>query len=202
MISRLTEADFNAAADTLHLPLAVLQAVAEVESKGQGFLPDGRPVMLFERHIFWRQLKQHGLDAAALASAYPGVIGLTPGGYQGGIIEYERLAMAQQIHEAAAYESASWGAFQVMGFHWKALGYASVEDFVRCMQHSERDHLDAFVRYLNYQPALIKALQHQQWADFARGYNGPSFARHAYDIKLAQAWTSYAQGTALAERTA
>ncbi len=199
MISWLTEADFNAAADTLHLPLAVLQAVAEVESRGQGFLPDGRPVVLFERHIFYRQLHQHGLDAAALTASYPDLICLTPGGYQGGIAEYQRLALAQQIHEAAAYESASWGAFQVMGFHWQALGYASVEDFVKCMQRSERDHLDAFVRYLQHQPALIQALQHQQWADFARGYNGPSFARHAYDIKLAQAWGKHA---ALAQRTA
>ncbi|WP_328515044.1 N-acetylmuramidase domain-containing protein [Ralstonia pseudosolanacearum] len=34
-----------------------MRAVNEVESRGSGFLPDGRPVILFERHVMYRQLQ-------------------------------------------------------------------------------------------------------------------------------------------------
>ncbi len=191
MMSGLTEADFQQAATTLNVPLAIVQAVAEVESQGQGFLPDGRPVILFERHIFYKRLKQYGLDIAQLTQDCPHIVNVSPGGYQGGVMEYERLAMAQQIHETAAYEAASWGIFQIMGLHWQALGYASIDGFVQCMQRSAREQLMAFIRYLKHQPTLIHALQTQQWALFARGYNGIDYARHAYDLKLAQAWNKY-----------
>ncbi len=188
----LTDADYQRAAFNLHLPLAVVRAVAEVESQGQGFLADGRPVILFERHCFYKQLKQYGLDVAQCAQDYSHIVNASPGGYQGGVMEYERLAMAQQIHEAAAYEATSWGIFQIMGWHWRALGYASIDSFVQCMHRSASDQLMAFIRYLKSQPTLIKALQTQQWAQFAKGYNGLDYARHAYDIKLAQAWEKYA----------
>ena len=49
----LRESDLIAAADRLDVPLASIKAVNEVESSGRGFLADGRPVILFERHVFW-----------------------------------------------------------------------------------------------------------------------------------------------------
>lgn len=192
-MTSLTLTDYQAAAIQLNLPVAVIQAVAEVESQSKGFLVDGRPVILFERHIFYKRLKQYGFNVAELAHDYPHLVNLSPGGYQAGNVEYERLAMAQQIHETSAYEATGWGAFQIMGWHWQALGYASLNDFIVQMQRSAHDQLDAFVRYLNYQPALINALQTQQWADFAKGYNGIGYARYGYDHKLAQAWAKYAR---------
>lgn len=196
MITRLTKADFTQAAAILNVPLAVVQAVAEVESQGQSFLADGKAVILFERHIFYKQLKQYRLDVVQLAQDYPQLVNVSPGGYQGGKGEYERLNAAQQIHEVAAYNATSWGAFQVMGLHWQALGYTSIHDFVERMQRNEQEQLDAFIRYVKYRPALIHALQTQQWAQFAKGYNGTGYVRHAYDLKLAQAWTKYARMTA------
>ncbi len=196
MIARLTQADFTQAATALNVPLAAMQAVAEVESRGHSFLDDGRAVILFERHIFYKQLKQYRLDVTQLVQDYPQLVNVSPGGYQGRQAEYERLKIAQQIHEAAAYKATSWGAFQVMGLHWQALGYTSIHDFVERMQRSEQDQLEAFIRYLKQWPALIHALQTQQWAQFAQGYNGTDYRRHAYDIRLARAWTKYARMTA------
>ncbi|WP_262919099.1 N-acetylmuramidase family protein [Niabella hibiscisoli] len=48
----LTEKDFQDAARQLNCEVAAIKAVAEVESKGDGFLPTGEPKILFERHIF------------------------------------------------------------------------------------------------------------------------------------------------------
>jgi hypothetical protein len=75
-----------------------------------------------------------------------------------------------------------------MGYHWQALGYAGIADFVTRMQRNEGEQLDAFVRFLQADPALLKALKARKWADFARLYNGPAYADHAYDAKLAAAY--------------
>lgn len=200
----LKDADLVAAADKLGVPLACVRAVNEVESRGQGFLmPDSRPVILFERHVFWKRLKQHGIDPAALSPGQfsPNVLSQTPGGYQGGAAEYVRLETAKQIHMLAAYESASWGAFQIMSYHWKALGYESVLDFIARMQRDEAEHLDAFVRFILADSDLLAALKGRRWAKFAELYNGPAYKRNLYDAKLAAAYAKYA-GAEKAEKAA
>ena len=45
------------ACDTLRVPAAELWAVLSVETRGCGFLPDRRPLILFERHYFSRLTK-------------------------------------------------------------------------------------------------------------------------------------------------
>ena len=181
-----------AAAAQLGLPISTVRAVNEVESSGLGFLPDGRPKILFERHVFWKRLKAHGIDPAPIAAKYPHLVSQTPGGYKGGTAEYMRLASAELIHPEAAKESCSWGAFQIMGYHWQAMQYESLADFVNCMETGEADHLDAFVRYLlHVDPALVAALKARKWAAFAKGYNGPGYAANLYDVKLDRAAARY-----------
>ncbi|WP_028217425.1 N-acetylmuramidase domain-containing protein [Paraburkholderia oxyphila] len=189
----LADADLIRAADILGVPLACVRAVNEVESTGSGYLLDGRPKILFERHVFWRRLKARGIDPAPLAAKYPNVVSQVYGGYQGGAAEYTRLATAELIDPAAAYESASWGAFQVMGENWQRLGYASADDFVSRMENSEADQLDGFVRYVVADSGLVAALKGRKWATFAKGYNGPDYARNLYDVKLARAYEKYAE---------
>lgn len=188
----LKEADLQRAADVLGVSLASIKAVNEVEARGPGFLADGRPVILFERHIFYRQLRAHGIDADAQAARWPHIVSAKRGGYAGGAAEYRRLGLARQVCEAAALESASWGAFQIMGFHWERLGYASVAEFHTRMQENEAAHLDAFVRFIQADPALCKALAGRKWAAFARGYNGPAYEENLYDVKLARAYARHA----------
>jgi N-acetylmuramidase/Putative peptidoglycan binding domain len=188
----LTDADLVKSADALGVSVAAIRAVNEVESRGQGFLTDGRPVILFERHVFYRTLKAKGVDADALAAKYPNVVCADAGGYMGKEAEYVRLATAARLDAEAAHESASWGAFQIMGYHWQSLGYSSVDDFVSCMRRGEADHLDAFVRFIAADTGLLSALKGRKWAAFAKGYNGPNYARNLYDVKLAKAYEKYA----------
>jgi hypothetical protein len=189
----LSDDDLVKAADTLGVSVASIRAVNEVESRGEGFLTDGRPVILFERHVFYKRLAAQGLDADALAAKYPNIVSSTAGGYAGKAAEYVRLATAERVDADTAHESASWGAFQIMGYHWKALEYSSIADFVARMQRSEADHLDAFVRLIAADTALLSALKGRKWAAFAKGYNGPNYARNLYDAKLGQAYAKYAE---------
>lgn len=188
----LGERDLQAAADRLGVELAAIKAVNQVESAGHGFMADGRPVILYERHVAFRLLGETGMDyaaAVALAERHPNLVSEKRGGYAGGAAEWSRLASARQVLPAGIAEAAcSWGQFQIMGYHWQALGYASIDAFVTEMQRSEAAQLDAFARFVTADPALHKALKARKWADFARIYNGPAYKDNLYDIKLARAY--------------
>lgn len=195
----LRQRDLDAAAERLGAPLAAVMAVNAVESRGLGFLEDGRPVILFERHQLYRLLKEAGADVDTIASRYPSVINAKRGGYAGGAAEWARLASAQQATAAwplFAEQSCSWGAFQVMGYHWERLGYASPTAFVAAMHAGEPAHLDAFVRFVEADPDLHKALKGRKWAEFARLYNGPAYKENLYDQKLARAYDRFAAAPA------
>jgi len=194
----LSEEDLQKFADLYNLELAVVKAVNEVESNGKGFLLDGRPRILFEGHVFWRQLKSRGESPEALISERSKNVlyaSWTKKHYEGGRQEYDRLEKAAGLSDAdavhdAAYASASWGAFQIMGFHYKSLGYSSVDAFVSEMYTHERAHLEAFGLFCKVNN-LMRHLKSKNWALFARGYNGPGYKKNKYHTKLEAAYTKY-----------
>ena len=191
----LKRQDLQQAADRLGVPLASVMAVNQVESRGEGFASNGRPVILFERHVMHARLQANGLgeaEADALAAKHPALVNRRSGGYIGGTAEHQRLAQAQQLHATAALESASWGLFQIMGYHWQRLGYMDAKHFADTMALSEAAQLDAFVTFIETDPALHKALKARSWKAFARIYNGPHYAKNLYDVKLARAYTQFA----------
>lgn len=187
-------ADFELAAATLRVPVAAIRAFAEVESRGAGFLMDDRPVILFERHVFRRQLIAHGATLSTVADlerTRPDLCNKNPGGYGASSKEWNRMDDAVKINRAAALESASYGAFQVMGFNWKRCGYSDVQAFVNAMFKSSAAHLDSFVRYIQSDAKLLKALRAQDWPECAKRYNGANYAINSYDKKLAEAFARY-----------
>lgn len=185
----LSEDDIRKAAGNLGIEVATVKAVRQVEARGTGF-KDEWPVILFERHVFWRQLKEHGKDPSEHRAGNEDILSPRSGGYLGCVKEHDRLKRARRIDTAAALESASWGMFQIMGFHWKSLGYSSINQFVKCMHRSEADHLEAFVKYISSEK-LIRPLKNKDWAAFARRYNGPAYKRNKYDSKLARAYLNF-----------
>jgi hypothetical protein len=56
MSKLLTDVDIQVLAQEFEIDQAAIKAVKEVESSGSGFLPSGRPTILFEGHIFWKEL--------------------------------------------------------------------------------------------------------------------------------------------------
>ncbi|WP_417441908.1 N-acetylmuramidase domain-containing protein [Idiomarina sp.] len=186
-----SQKDLQKAADQLGVSLAVMATIAEVESVGEGFFEStGKPVILFERHVFFERAKATGLfdEAPALQGKYPNVCNPSPGGYAGGTAEYQRFKFASTLSATAAKESCSWGMFQIMGYHWELLGYDSVNHFVEAMHESEAAHLDAVVSFIQAHQEMYQALKQKDWAEFARMYNGPAYHRNLYDVKLQRAY--------------
>lgn len=186
---RLSESDLKYAARRLGVQLAAIKAVTDVESKESGFLPSGRPVILFERHIMYRRLPSRIREQ--LAIVHPELVNKKPGGYIGGGSEWRRLTRACAIDLDAGIESASWGLFQIMGFHWKSLGYASAVVFSDAMHRSEGEQLEAFVRFIKKNKALHQTLKERDWPAFAERYNGPAYARNQYDTRMAAAYERF-----------
>lgn len=184
----LTQADIDAAATTLECDPAAIHAVIAVEAPLGGYLPDGRVTILYERHVMYRLLRQAGIDPASYSAARPDIVNPKPGGYLGGAAEYGRLAAAKQINEDCALQSCSWGRFQIMGFHYAALGYDSAPAFVADMAVSEARQLAAFVKFVAADTTLLQALRDHDWQAFARGYNGPNYTLNHYDSRLAHAY--------------
>lgn len=189
---RIGQADFERAAEQLGVSVAAVAAVAEVESAGRGFLADGRPVILYERHIFYRQAKaQSDVIADMWASEYPSICSRKRGGYIGGAAEHYRLSIARQLDSVSAQEACSWGMFQIMGFHWQALGYGSISEFVENMSQDEGAQLDVLVAFIQADKRLHQAMKSRKWATFAHIYNGPAYKANLYDVKLARTYDHF-----------
>jgi len=184
----LTQRDIDRAAATLDCDPAAINAVIEVESPRSGFLPDGRVMILFERHIFWKQLLTAGIDPTSV-HAPASILSQQRGGYLGGAAEYQRLTLALAISTECALASCSWGRFQIMGYHAESLGYANVQAMATAFAtQGEAEQLAAFVKFVQLDPDMLKALRSRKWAAFAKLYNGPAYADNLYDTKLATAY--------------
>lgn len=177
----ITPADLVILAERLGCTTKQLRAVAKVESGGGAYDMSGRPKILFERHYFHR-LTEGRWSTCAFSNA-------SAGGY--GEDSWGKLIAASAKDAWAAFQSASWGKFQIMGAHWKALSYASPLEMAHSMVENEAAHYDALVRFvkankltdelsaISTDPATCRA--------FARAYNGSGYEKYRYHEKIAEA---------------
>lgn len=191
----LTSHDFALAAKRLGTDVASIRAMYEVESSGRGFLPDGQVKINYEPHVMYRLLKTKYNKALAdqYLQARPDLIALRPGHLVGQAREHDALDQAVGIDRECALQACSWGAPQIMGFHWKRLGFANVQAFVNRMYQGEAGQLDAFCLFIETDPKLHAALRGRDWAMVAALYNGAGYKANAYDRKLADAYKKYSR---------
>jgi hypothetical protein len=186
----LTEADFTAAASRLGCSVRQIKAVRQIEAARSGFDRSGLPKILYERHRFHRLTGGHWSPSSfSMAQA---------GGYSidddhtGVGDSWDRLSAAIATGAVdAAFQSCSWGAFQVMGDWWDELEYPSPYALAWTCAQSEGDQLELFIRYVEFNH-LTEALRRidadpANCVSFASLYNGPAFRKFSYDRKLAEA---------------
>ena len=184
----LSHSAFQEATQELGIEVAVLKAVTRVEAKQFGFLPSGMPVILFERHIFYKNLVKFSGKAFADAQFLrtPDICNPESGGYIGGEAEVGRLNKAIAISFEQANLSASFGLFQIMAFNHAQAGYTTCAEYVAAMQESETLQLKAFCNYIKNDKdgSLLRNLKAKNFAGFAAEYNGPAYQKNNYDNKL------------------
>lgn len=178
----LEKEDFIRAGATLTCHPGMVEAISLKEARGSAFLTDGRPQILFERHQYYRRLaivRKPGQTQASqtalrneVAAKYPNICNPNTGGYIGGAAEYDRLKIARSYSDTAGLESASFGLFQVMGFNAVAIGYESVQEFVRLMELDIENHLTSLTRFILHTPAALRAMRSRDFRALALAYNG------------------------------
>ena len=125
------EEELNAAAVRLDCETAAVKAVVATELGIRGaFDEQGRPTILFERHVFSR------LTNGRYDRSDPDISNPASGGYGRFAEQYPKLERAKKLDKAAALKSASWGAFQIMGENYATAGFGSVDGFVAAMERS------------------------------------------------------------------
>ncbi|MFG7490153.1 N-acetylmuramidase family protein [Methylorubrum rhodesianum] len=188
-VARLTDYDLPRIGHTIGVGEDEIHAVMEVEASGGGFDRLKRPKMLFEPHVFWRNLAgAERTRAASLGLAYAA---WKPGAYPSD--SYPRLMQAMAINETAALKASSWGLGQILGENHRAAGYATPQAMVlACCNGGEAEHLAAMVRFV-VTNGLDDDLRRHDWAGFARGYNGAQYAKHGYHTKLAAAFAKWSR---------
>jgi hypothetical protein len=186
----LTDADYQAAADRLGVPATHVRGVRKVEAPRGPFDDDGRPSILYERHV----ANRNTVPVHRYAGSHPALFGgpYGAGGYGPFSIQYERLARACAVDPEAAFRACSWGAFQVLGENAERLGYASAYDMAKALTVSEAAHLDSFVRFVETN-RLVDEFQQCRPDDpdscraFVERYNGSGYREFNYHVKLAAA---------------
>lgn len=154
-------------------PDAVL-AVARVESGSD------INAFLFEPHVFSR-LTNHVYDDYYPLLSYP----------EWDRSKYPKTATARQaqfdeackLSKEKAHQAASWGLFQIMGFHYKGLGYGSAIGMATDLKSGVEPNVRAFGKVIEGM-GLQDELRNEDWAKFARVYNGPGYKLNNYDVKI------------------
>lgn len=172
---------------------AALKAFIETESGGAVYATvDGKkePLIRFEAHYFHRLCDPKVRDRAValkLASSRAGAIP-NPSSQQSRWDVLLKPAMA--LDKEAAIESISIGVGQVMGAHWRMLGFNSASDMFTMGRSGVEGQIELMVRFLE-KSGLKGALERHDWKTVARGYNGPKYAENHYDTKMATAYARF-----------
>ena len=173
---------------TSGIDAAVLVAVALVETNAVAFAQVGdrrEPLIRFEGHYFDQLLSEPArrrARAAGLSDPRAGRI-RNPASQSA---RWQLFEAAAAINAAAAAASVSWGLCQVMGSHWKALGYADAAALAAAARASAEGQFEIAARFLAA-GRLADRLVSGDVAGFSRRYNGPAYRRNRYDEKITSA---------------
>lgn len=186
----LQESDYEEVAAQLGVEPAAIHAVIDIEAGvgHKGFWGEGTPVVNFSLANFKRFAAEKGINLKKYTKSHPQVFSKSA---KGAAAVTERVRQAMDIDSVAAIKACYWGMFQIGGFNWKMCGTSSPQEFYEKMTHSERSQLDLFVEFLR-SSSLLEPLRKKNWKAFAKGYNGPSYARRGYHKRLDRAYKKYA----------
>lgn len=198
---KLDDFDFPRIGSQIGVGEDVIHGVLDVEAAGKSTDSKGRMKMLFEPHVFYRNLSGAKRTQAVKAGLAYKSWGEKPYPKD----SYPRFLKACEIDETAAYKACSWGFPQVLGENYALAGFDSPQDMVKAMLSNEDEQLQAMVNFvknsglddeLRVIEAKLKKGQTVTADDcraFVRGYNGSGYAKNDYHTKLAKAVNKWAK---------
>lgn len=174
----------------------VMAAIVLKESAGKFSWAGNRIAIRPEGHYFYRLLppdQRKIAIRAGLASPKAGAVKV-PNSVSA---RYSMLALMQKINHSVALMSISMGAGQVMGDHWKRLGYASVDAMWQDAQ-TAAGQIRQMCKFVASDARLKKAVNTLDYKTIARLYNGPGYRKNKYDTELRRLYVLLNKNTMLA----
>jgi len=174
----------------LSIDPAAATAVLCVESSGKGFGSDGKMMIRFENHVFWRywgksnpeEFQNHfAFDEKkpwrghrfrnSTKERWKAVHG------KGQTREWEVFEFARSKHPRFSMYSISMGMPQIMGFNHRRIGYKSVGQMFTSFKEGEANQIVGLFDFVaTAESDLLLALRKKDFLTFAREYNGPAQA--------------------------
>lgn len=197
-------------ATALGVTTSAAAGIMKVESGGETFsAATDKSIMRFENHVLWRRWGR--ANAATFNTHFqfaqgPGEKPFNGHRYRDAAadpwsdfhgnqaLERHVLELAARLAGDVAYECASFGAGQVMGFNFAMLGFASARDLVARYDRGERAQITGIFEYIRG-ARLADAVKRGDFKAVARGYNG-SGQVDVYASRMEQAAQAYARVTA------
>lgn len=205
-------------AQEFNIEFAALMAFIEVESGGRGFdSTTGRIIIQFEPSWFRRKAvkeyeklqallkKRESLDSGdKLSSDDAEYIKkfefVLANKIEGQAREWWAFNDAYTINANAAMESTSIGLGQVMGFHFKKLGYRTALEMWNDAKKGIERQIWQMAKFVATDPRLINAIKAKNWHLVATYYNGAGYrelaarlGREPYNISMQKAYNKYKQ---------
>lgn len=168
----MAKINYEKLAKEFSLPVRGIEKVVKVESGGKGFSDNGKIIIQFEPSWFKRK------------SPY------TPSGkwslnkVEKQDAEWIAFNDAFAKDAKSAMESTSIGQMQVMGFHWKILGFNSVGEMWNFAKVSEENQVRLGLMFIQTNLKMFKALKFSDWDTFAYYYNGAQYKKFNYAERL------------------
>ena len=183
---RATDSDYLDVALMIGVEEAAFRAVCDVEARSSGFGNSvAAPIMLYEPHIAYR--RTHGSERQALVNAGVAYAKWGTRKYpRSQQSRYYQLETAISICGDKAFEFASYGLPQMMGFNFAACGFSSAVDLFEEFKTGERAQLQAMGRFIASNKKMLEALKQKDWMTFKRLYNGPG--KNDYHVRLRVAY--------------
>lgn len=166
---------------------AAIMAFMEVETGGRGFAEDTGKILIQFEPAWYRKVTHYAPSGLWSVNKVD-------------VQSKEWLAFndAFRLNNAAAMECTSIGLGQIMGFHWKRLGYKSIHAFWNDAKISLERQIWQICKFISTDIKLQSALKDHDWDKVATIYNGFGFrvlaakyGREPYDISMKNAYEKY-----------
>ena len=175
----------------LKIDPGVAVSILCVESTGRAFDREGRVIIRFENHIFWKYWgKSHPSDFLThfkfdrrkpwqghkfRKSAEAEWVTFHRKGQAG---EWEVFEFARSKHHRFSMYSISMGMPQIMGFNHQTIGYEFVTGMFDSFTGGEKNQIMGLFDFVNCADSrMIPALRKRDFLTLAKLYNGPARAK-------------------------
>ena len=188
---RLTSADLLAAANKVGVDVATIRAVIEVVTAGAGFDAKKRLKLLFEPHVFYKQL---GPGPSGIRQSNKALHTPTRGPAPIPLFLSATIKSLLPLPSMRTRRSTlPLGVFpEIMGFNHEAAGFHSAKAMVTSMLEGEDQQLKSFANLLSNWK-LATSSKNRDWRTFSLRYNGPNAIENDYDGELKAAFLKVLQ---------